>query len=488
MFVSKKGQVEARHEPHLSPGFTAIQLGFVLKMLEKQGAVGPSCIACIEEYLKSNMAISRTKSVELAVALLCVVIIATAVVSTLASRGTVILLCLSFISLAFITRFTGLIESLSEHRMRLIPFVLFIGWLIAASFWSDQPAEALVAALKVSFLIVMGIAISILAQSDVVLEKQTKFGWSLIAAMTVALVIIGVESLAHYPLINLLKGSALDYYHRVTLAHGLPIIGAVLLSALYWLMVNKDLTYRIVWFIALGALTVLIIIASNGAGKIAVVAGLCAFALCYKYPRVLLGILAAYFVYLFAFPFVASALLPTTDTLPEWFRELDLSWAHRVLIYKHSADLILTQPVFGWGFDMSRELGARLEPLQWSYVSGSKVEPIRTITASAIPLHPHSLAAQFWLELGFVGVSLWASIILIVGSMIWRMRTFCRLRYAAFAGLFTNIAVVSNLSFGAWQSWWVATIFLTIMVLVLVGQVTENEQKGTMASDGSEYK
>ena len=130
---------------------------------------------------------------------------------------------------------------------------------------------------------------------------------------------------------------------------------------------------------------------------------------------------------------------------------LSHSAIHRVAIWQKSAYHISQNPIIGYGFDTSRSL----------YQSDSKANrvfipdvPEKTWLAyvEPIPLHPHNLVLQIWLELGLVGASLLAIILSIIVRSINLVENDW-LKVATAYGILTSSLVVAVIGFGAWQTW-----------------------------------
>lgn len=83
-----------------------------------------------------------------------------------------------------------------------------------------------------------------------------------------------------------------------------------------------------------------------------------------------------------------------------------------------------------------------------------------------LPLHPHNAILQWWLELGAIGA------ILAGGTVLSAIRSLCRLpdrpRRLAAAAIFGQACVVAMLSFGAWQSWWLAGLILCVWLITIL--------------------
>lgn len=117
----------------------------------------------------------------------------------------------------------------------------------------------------------------------------------------------------------------------------------------------------------------------------------------------------------------------------------------RLYIIDFVYEKISQHPLVGWGFDGSRAIGQ-------DTLGGFG-------TNKSIPLHPHNLWAQAWLELGFIGLALLVALVVAVSMRLavsGRSRTAAA---AAAAGAATYL-LIGNISYGMWQNWWLAIAWL----------------------------
>ena len=133
--------------------------------------------------------------------------------------------------------------------------------------------------------------------------------------------------------------------------------------------------------------------------------------------------------------------LPFFDKLAHR-RDLSVSIYHRASIWQFVGARIADKPVLGWGMHASRTM-----PGGHDSIGGE---------AEQIPLHPHNAPLQIWLELGGIGAALLAALLgfLAVNSNGPPLR-----RVVLGATLVTAVSVAS-LSYGIWQGWWFATLWL----------------------------
>lgn len=146
-----------------------------------------------------------------------------------------------------------------------------------------------------------------------------------------------------------------------------------------------------------------------------------------------------------------APLLPLTVLAPsaiaDRFDEYD-SGLHRLYIWEFSAERALDRPVMGWGLDASRLLPGGEEKLPQG---GNRMN-----------VHPHNAFLQVWLELGAVGAALLALWLYLLCRFLDRAAD--RIAVACAAGSLVSALVIANLSFGIWQTWWLAVLALTFVL------------------------
>jgi O-antigen ligase len=152
-----------------------------------------------------------------------------------------------------------------------------------------------------------------------------------------------------------------------------------------------------------------------------------------------LGVVVAIFI--LAMPLLPPILPPPAELQTEM--HLPGSHYHRLLIWKFTAERIAERPILGWGLESSK------------VIPGNKSRPDGL--EPALPLHPHNAALQVWLELGVVGALIAAALAVFLGRAIRRLPTPSAV---AASGCFASATVISFVSYGIWQSWWLAAMFI----------------------------
>jgi O-antigen ligase len=201
----------------------------------------------------------------------------------------------------------------------------------------------------------------------------------------------------------------------------------------------------------LAAMAVLSLQFGMDANAVAAVLGLAAFAIGYAAPRLAPRLIAFVLAgWMLAAPWALLALAEVTEALAV---RLPASWGMRVHIWNYAAARIAEKPVFGWGLDSSRTFGAE--------------QSLGDLRFPAIPLHPHNLSLQIWLETGAVGALVFAAAIAASGVAAARAIGAQRAPAAAAVASFAIIGFAWNVSYGAWQEWFMATPFIAAAAMLL---------------------
>ncbi|MBA4118334.1 MAG: hypothetical protein C0514_05495 [Candidatus Puniceispirillum sp.] len=144
-----------------------------------------------------------------------------------------------------------------------------------------------------------------------------------------------------------------------------------------------------------------------------------------------------------------------------------LSYLHRAYIWSYVTHRIYEKPYAGWGFDAARH-GALKQGLLWGSqkygYNAAYNEALPGCDGEALPLHPHNAPLQIWLELGAVGALLWAAFL---ASLLWAVARapLSRWALACASSSFAVAFFIGGTSYGAWQSWWIAALFLAAIFL-----------------------
>src|SRR5690606_37703612 len=194
----------------------------------------------------------------------------------------------------------------------------------------------------------------------------------------------------------------------------------------------------------------LLVFYSSNAALVAAAASLAAALPALRAPRLVRTLLlAGTAVAVLAMPLFAKGLNSLELAENE---QLDFSLRHRVFIWNFVAESIADKPLAGWGLDASRDLGTP--------------ETVRfDETHVALPLHPHNVPLQVWLELGGIGLLLGGATLLLA---VAGMRRGPPLQAALDTGMVASILVVGCLAYGAWQYHWLVVPLAAAALMRLV--------------------
>ena len=99
----------------------------------------------------------------------------------------------------------------------------------------------------------------------------------------------------------------------------------------------------------------------------------------------------------------AAAFLPAQEWFNAWGGKASVSWLQRLVIWQHAGEAAMGCFTFGCGADYARIIHSAKETF---------TTPHWPVPLPVMPLHPHNLFLQIWLEMGLIGAALFAAAIL----------------------------------------------------------------------------
>ncbi len=157
---------------------------------------------------------------------------------------------------------------------------------------------------------------------------------------------------------------------------------------------------------------------------------------------------------------LAAPFLPVQPTRSElcWLVVHKPSALHRLLIWDWVDHRIRERPLLGWGLDASRRMPGGQTHVTVRGCDDPSDSAYR-LDNEVLPLHPHDAALQIWLELGALGAAAACFGLVAAAGRAFMART-GRLDAAATSAAFAAAAIVAGLSFGIWQEWWFAGLWI----------------------------
>lgn len=178
-------------------------------------------------------------------------------------------------------------------------------------------------------------------------------------------------------------------------------------------------------------------------------------------------------IFILFLPIISSKILPPIGSIEKnnyynvpWQKTaIGGSIIHRLLVWEYVANEIYKKPLLGYGTGTSRLIGQNII---------LNVPNTNQEIKGGIPLHPHNNFLEIWLELGLLGI--------IIINILWmkiikygiQMRQDSYIIGTGICSSIVTIFIISNLSFGVFQAWWMSSIALIFLIIL---QFSKKEQK-----------
>lgn len=343
----------------------------------------------------------------------------------------------------------SLLRQAFENRTLVVGLLLALtAWAAVTSLWS--PFANHLQAVKLILLVPLGLLFTTAANANA--EGRLVVRWASLLAFMLLIPALGIEAAWQMPINRAFQpdtplgelGRNLSRAGTYVLAIGWAVAGGLAASPwrFRWLAVSA----------ALAASAALTLPFGQQADMIGFGLGLVAFAAAFVAPRLIplltTGGLALWLL-------IAPLATPLLLASPRLVDALPLSWAARVGIWRYVCARIAEQPWIGHGLDASRAVTDRIQ--------------VRELNMRAVPLHPHSASLQIWFETGAVGAVLAAATLLAGGFALSRLFADNRPAAAAACATLASLGLVANVSFGLWQEWWLATMFIAAALIAALG-------------------
>jgi exopolysaccharide production protein ExoQ len=278
---------------------------------------------------------------------------------------------------------------------------------------------------------------------------------------------VSVAAMAALYLFEVLSGAALTrLFHPAGFTQDVKMYekvagGMVLMTALVWPVSARIAAWHwwagIALIVSAGAVSLILPMA---AAALAMLTGAAVFLLALWLPRTALAAIAICFVvYALSAPMLSRNIL-TIQNARDAGLHMPSGWEHRLGIWHYASGKMQPHLLRGAGFDASRYFGDTDDVIREIVSPDGAYAP-------ALPLHPHNGVIQLWLELGLPGI---VGICLVLAGLcraIWRAQL-TRLARAGAAATLTAALIPFLISFGVWQSWWMATLFVVVGGTVLL--------------------
>lgn len=392
-----------------------------------------------------------TQAVKKALTVVCLLV---GIVGVTASKAMTVLLALGGLA-SFFYYLTNKGRGFQAPKFFTITLVLLFIWALISSFWSLNENGAFMLCLRLGGLCLAGFFFLNISKSFV-LENAVTLQTNLLIGCG-----FGLIALSTGYVFAILKGTSLwgHYYFDplTTLNNGAVIISLLLIPCvqIIWQRYGPRTAITIYvgvcgefWFL------------SSGASLLSICVGAFVFTLIYFIGKKAGLIIAVTGILLIlAAPLVANHItqLPITQNFA---KIAPASAKHRLLMWEFVSNKIAQSTYLGLGMDSSRHIPQdefRLAP-----------------NMEIMPLHPHDSALQIRLELGVPGVIL--SAILVLSLFFGALKSkYSRGQMALRTSVLCSYLAVGAVSYGVWQSWWIATAWLVAVLVRIAAPTTSPE-------------
>lgn len=338
-------------------------------------------------------------------------------------------------------------------------------WAAVTVFWSAAPERAPMTALRLAAIVIAG-SLTIAASAGLSATARAVVRRSMLVGFTATLaVLLAISLFVHSDMIisdgapiGSLIGNSSDAsatlitFNRAASVIALLVWPACIVAGRYGLGAGA----------ALASIAVLLLLTLNSSAPVVALAvGGIIFAAAYVHPRLAAVVAVLGTVLLTAASPALNTIVPAVGRATTAADYVDGSLNHRLQIWGFVADRAIQRPLTGWGLDASRTLGNTTTVDVTTHRDGTQT------AAELLPLHPHNALLQVWVELGLPGAALIAA--LLVWLILHLTRTVpSRAGRAAALATVASALVVAELSYGIWQGWWQATLWLTAALVAAV--------------------
>jgi O-antigen ligase len=326
------------------------------------------------------------------------------------------------------------------------PFILavsgFFSAMIIGCLWAVDPLHSLKSSFSFLGLCLAGVGIHAIF-NHLSPEQREKVSKSMLVGLIISLLFILGEWLAGNPWVN----SKYDFSPARAYTNVSIIIALFFWPAVFYFQKNRYIFLLLIFTVPI------LLLADTDASVLGILGGgfVVVFWRVLKpfFGKLWFGGLATCFIVL---PLGFKILLTDVNIVSINEKMRFFSYVHRLYVWQSVSRKIQEYNFMGAGMDSSR-----LDSVGGDVKRYHFLEPDNTVvffSSRTIPLHPHNIPLQIWLELGFLGV----------GTFLWAMWLLARLSMTPqYAATLTSMTAIGLVSVGAWQSWWISTLIFVLL-------------------------
>jgi O-antigen ligase len=344
----------------------------------------------------------------------------------------------------------------------IISLFLLICWGILTSVWSKIPLKSFLLSLKLlSICVLGGFWFNLIKIVD---ERQRNgIAIALLTGIILALAFISLDAEAGHFWLNWKERDISGAF-----SHGALAIAVALWPCLCWLY-QKSILGKIFLFLISFIVFFLLRNADCDTSIVALIIGcvvVILFSIKFFEEHIWFSLKSLIVISIFAAPIVSILVFTEGNIEKISSYTTKSSYIARLYIWNSVSKKTLEKPIIGHG------LGST------PFLNPMKQTPTETkdFKYPYIAMHPHNIALQWWLELGVIGAILGTWLLLSSLSLIQNAKiTFMSKNF--FIGFFITSLGVFWVSTGAWQSWWLSSLWLIGSIMATLVQKVPSYDK-----------
>ena len=323
--------------------------------------------------------------------------------------------------------------------------LIWIGWAAASCLWHYEPLFAWQSLSRIfPILVCGGLLLSLPAHSGALGFTQT-FTPQTTLKITLASFVVVTLSLVFFPWI---RDSVSAFYSLHTIDRFSP--AAALWCLLFWPILELAKSSIPRWngycmALLLAAFGGFLCLQAMAAAIVAFGAALATYSGVQKFPKSMPIFISLKIILMAWISPIIAYFWMTPSVLGDFFAKLPFSWRHRLYIWHFVSEKIFEKPWLGWGYFSARYFPGGGEDFE--------------VKMAKIPMHPHNIFLQLWLDFGIMGPALLTCLMIILHQ---KLRGWSQAKPMGFALIVTYI-YVELFSFSIWQSWWLAGTLIAVI-------------------------
>lgn len=367
-----------------------------------------------------------------------------------APKFSIVFSILIFFGIFFLTKDTSQNKSNSGY----LQFVfLFSSFIMLSTLWSINPLDSLFHGVKISAIFFIG-GLYIQRIKKIPSEKIDCFFKN---------IFLGTVLSALFLIFNHHMGNILEHLTSYTTAKLFAPLSLMTILSVWSILAMRRKPSLSILCCSCFLIFLSLFYTNCDTSIVSLLCSIIGFLMVYYLPR--FSIIAFGFcliVGLFSFPWISIKYF-SPDRIAYFNTYIhDDSYLERLNIYHRISKKIKEKPLLGFGFHSSRFLPGNDEKTSWSFIDKNG-DTICTKNPT-IPLHPHNIFLEIWLELGVIGAILASVFIIFTLGAVYKIQD-C-FKKAVLMGLYTSITITTLVNLSPWQTWWLSTAFLFIGIFL----------------------